>query len=288
MAAAFELTRPEHAGRYEVTVYQLGWRLGGKGASGRGPAGRIEEHGLHLWMGFYENAFRLMRECYAELRRDPATCPIATGGRVRARAVRRRRRPRRRRRLARLDGALPGERGAARRPVDAAHRAGPSPTTCAQPSRCCGRCSRRSVDAPSGSGAGAPPGGARPRSVRASRLDALRRLFAYGELATLAGARRGRRDARDGAAARSSRCPESLVVRFLDAIAPQRPRAARRRAPTTTRAPPALGRSSTSSLADAARDRARSAHDRPARLRRHRRLRLPRVAAAERRLGAAR
>jgi uncharacterized protein with NAD-binding domain and iron-sulfur cluster len=28
-------------------------------------------------MGFYENAFRLMRECYAELGRDPATCPIA-------------------------------------------------------------------------------------------------------------------------------------------------------------------------------------------------------------------
>lgn len=77
MAAAFELTRPALAGRYEVTVYQLGWRLGGKGASGRGPAGRIEEHGLHLWMGFYENAFRIMRECYAELARDPATCPIA-------------------------------------------------------------------------------------------------------------------------------------------------------------------------------------------------------------------
>jgi uncharacterized protein with NAD-binding domain and iron-sulfur cluster len=66
LTAAWELTRPEHAGQYEVTVYQMGWRLGGKGASGRGIAGRIEEHGLHLWMGFYENAFRLMRECYAE------------------------------------------------------------------------------------------------------------------------------------------------------------------------------------------------------------------------------
>jgi uncharacterized protein with NAD-binding domain and iron-sulfur cluster len=77
MAAAFELTRPEHRGRYQLTIYQLGWRLGGKGASGRGPAGRIEEHGLHLWMGWYENAFRLMRECYAELGRDPSLCPIA-------------------------------------------------------------------------------------------------------------------------------------------------------------------------------------------------------------------
>lgn len=78
MACAFELTRPALRGRYAVTVYQVGWRLGGKGASGRGPAQRIEEHGLHLWMGFYENAFRLMRECYEELGRDPRQCPIAT------------------------------------------------------------------------------------------------------------------------------------------------------------------------------------------------------------------
>jgi uncharacterized protein with NAD-binding domain and iron-sulfur cluster len=77
LAAAFELTRPEHQGRYRVTVYQLGWRLGGKGASGRGSDDRIEEHGLHLWMGFYENAFRLMRECYAEANRDPAKCRIS-------------------------------------------------------------------------------------------------------------------------------------------------------------------------------------------------------------------
>jgi uncharacterized protein with NAD-binding domain and iron-sulfur cluster len=76
LTTAYELTRPEHRGRYDVTVYQLGFRLGGKGASGRGPADRIEEHGLHIWMGFYENAFRLMRECYADLGRDPATCPI--------------------------------------------------------------------------------------------------------------------------------------------------------------------------------------------------------------------
>lgn len=78
VTTAFELTRPEHQGRFAVTIYQMGWRLGGKGASGRGPADRIEEHGLHLWMGFYENAFRILRECYAELGRDPETCPIAT------------------------------------------------------------------------------------------------------------------------------------------------------------------------------------------------------------------
>lgn len=70
MTAAFELTRPEHEDRYEVTVYQMGWRLGGKGASGRNSAksNRTEEHGLHVWMGFYENAFRIIRDCYDELR----------------------------------------------------------------------------------------------------------------------------------------------------------------------------------------------------------------------------
>ncbi len=79
MATAFELTRPEHGGKYAVTIHQQGWRLGGKGASGRkAPSQRIEEHGLHLWMGFYENAFRMMRECYVEAARDPATCNLAT------------------------------------------------------------------------------------------------------------------------------------------------------------------------------------------------------------------
>jgi uncharacterized protein with NAD-binding domain and iron-sulfur cluster len=77
ITAAFELTRPEHGGKYQVTVYQQGWRLGGKGTSGRGPSGRIEEHGMHLWFGWYENAFRLIRECYAELGRNSETCPIA-------------------------------------------------------------------------------------------------------------------------------------------------------------------------------------------------------------------
>jgi uncharacterized protein with NAD-binding domain and iron-sulfur cluster len=71
LTAAFELTLPELAGKYDVTVYQMGWRLGGKGASGRNAAEheRIEEHGLHLWLGFYDNAFRLMEEAYAELGR---------------------------------------------------------------------------------------------------------------------------------------------------------------------------------------------------------------------------
>jgi uncharacterized protein with NAD-binding domain and iron-sulfur cluster len=73
MTTAWELTHGENwdkeknAPRFDVTVYQMGWRLGGKGASGRGDNGRIEEHGLHVWMGFYENAFRIVRDCYDEL-----------------------------------------------------------------------------------------------------------------------------------------------------------------------------------------------------------------------------
>ena len=74
MTAAFDLTSPDQKGKFDVTVYQLGWRLGGKGASGRAQADRIEEHGLHIWLGFYENAFEIMRECYEELGRDPRTC----------------------------------------------------------------------------------------------------------------------------------------------------------------------------------------------------------------------
>ena len=80
MTAAFELTAtPELRERFEVTVYQLGWRIGGKGASGRNAAvaDRIEEHGLHVWFGFYDNAFRLMRDAYQEAGRAPGT-PLAT------------------------------------------------------------------------------------------------------------------------------------------------------------------------------------------------------------------
>jgi uncharacterized protein with NAD-binding domain and iron-sulfur cluster len=77
LTAAFELSRPGWRDRFQsITVHQMGWRLGGKGASGRGLHDRIEEHGLHLWLGFYENAFRLLQECYAELGR-PAGAPLA-------------------------------------------------------------------------------------------------------------------------------------------------------------------------------------------------------------------
>ena len=75
LAAAWCLSAtPALRERFDVTVYQLGWQLGGKGASGRAPhetgaAGlgqRIEEHGLHIWFGFYQHAFRMLRSAYEE------------------------------------------------------------------------------------------------------------------------------------------------------------------------------------------------------------------------------
>ena len=84
LTVAFELTDPNrnpHHKQYDVTVYQMGWRLGGKGASGRNMDPeyhyRIEEHGLHAWFGFYDNAFRLIRRCYQELGRPP-DAPLAS------------------------------------------------------------------------------------------------------------------------------------------------------------------------------------------------------------------
>lgn len=71
LAAAWRLSESGWQDRFEsITVYERGWRLGGKAASSRGPNGRIEEHGLHVWLGYYENAFRLVREVYGELDRE--------------------------------------------------------------------------------------------------------------------------------------------------------------------------------------------------------------------------
>jgi uncharacterized protein with NAD-binding domain and iron-sulfur cluster len=81
LAAAFELTAtPDLQRRHEITIYQPGWRAGGKCASGRNKAcgDRIEEHGLHVWFGCYDNAFSIMRRCYASLGRDKRTQALPT------------------------------------------------------------------------------------------------------------------------------------------------------------------------------------------------------------------
>lgn len=81
LATAWELSLGEWRERLgSITVYQRGWRLGGKGASSRGAHGRIEEHGLHVLLGYYDATFRVLREAYGELNRavtDPH-CPIQT------------------------------------------------------------------------------------------------------------------------------------------------------------------------------------------------------------------
>jgi uncharacterized protein with NAD-binding domain and iron-sulfur cluster len=78
LTAAYELTRtPELRDQHDVTVYQLGWRLGGKAASGRDAWGRNLEHGLHVWFGCYANVFRLVQEVYAQ-RTPPPGCPLQT------------------------------------------------------------------------------------------------------------------------------------------------------------------------------------------------------------------
>ncbi len=71
LTAAYHLSRtPALRERYSVTVYQMGWRLGGKVASGRDAIGRNLEHGLHVWFGCYENSFQMLQEIYAA--RTPA------------------------------------------------------------------------------------------------------------------------------------------------------------------------------------------------------------------------
>jgi uncharacterized protein with NAD-binding domain and iron-sulfur cluster len=78
LTAAFYLTS-DHGlrDRYDITVYQMGWRVGGKGASGRAENGKILEHGLHILFGCYHDFFSLMRDVYDELKRPP-THPIRT------------------------------------------------------------------------------------------------------------------------------------------------------------------------------------------------------------------
>lgn len=63
-AAAVALAR--QTDRYEVSMYTTGFRLGGKCQSWRNPdkAWRVEEHGLHAFLGFYHNAFTAVQGAY--------------------------------------------------------------------------------------------------------------------------------------------------------------------------------------------------------------------------------
>lgn len=70
LSAAYQLTKTQALrDDHDVTLYQMGWRLGGKAASSRNQYDRNIEHGLHVWFGFYENTFQMVQEVYAA--RDP-------------------------------------------------------------------------------------------------------------------------------------------------------------------------------------------------------------------------
>lgn len=80
LAALFAITElPGWQDRFDITLYQIGWRLGGRARSGRNARMhmRSEAYGHHVWWGCYDNAFALLRRCYKELGRPPGA-PLAT------------------------------------------------------------------------------------------------------------------------------------------------------------------------------------------------------------------
>jgi uncharacterized protein with NAD-binding domain and iron-sulfur cluster len=77
LTVAHELTRtPAARARWEVELVEMGHRVGGRLASAHRPEAwhRNEEHGLHVWFGWYDNTFRLAEEVWRDWRRPP-DCP---------------------------------------------------------------------------------------------------------------------------------------------------------------------------------------------------------------------
>ncbi|HEX4340145.1 MAG TPA: FAD-dependent oxidoreductase [Polyangiaceae bacterium] len=69
LAAAFGLSdTEEQRARYDVTVYQMGWRAGGKCSTGRAaPTLRVEQNGTHYLFGCYDACFDTVRRSFDEL-----------------------------------------------------------------------------------------------------------------------------------------------------------------------------------------------------------------------------
>ena len=65
--------------RNDITIYQLGWRLGGKGRSGRNRhyGQRTEEITDHALVGIYHNTKKLLKSLYKELNRSEGS-PMRT------------------------------------------------------------------------------------------------------------------------------------------------------------------------------------------------------------------
>ena len=77
LSTALELTNnPSWQSQIDsITVYQMGWRLGGKCATGRGANGQIQEHGIHLFGGGYYNALDAVSRVYEALANTPEGWP---------------------------------------------------------------------------------------------------------------------------------------------------------------------------------------------------------------------
>ncbi|MEM7547878.1 MAG: NAD(P)-binding protein [Pseudomonadota bacterium] len=78
LVAAFRLTQePDWDKKYEITVYQQGWRVGGKCATGRDidKHMRVYEHGIHGFLGCYYNALTVMQDVFTALKR-PKNHPL--------------------------------------------------------------------------------------------------------------------------------------------------------------------------------------------------------------------
>jgi uncharacterized protein with NAD-binding domain and iron-sulfur cluster len=69
LAAAYGLTdKQELRDKYDVTVYQVGWRLGGKCATGRSePQKAVQQNCAHYLFGCYSNTLTMARDTYEEL-----------------------------------------------------------------------------------------------------------------------------------------------------------------------------------------------------------------------------
>ncbi len=77
LTAAYELSRTDAArARWDVEVVEMGHRYGGRLASTYRPEKwhRNEEHGLHVWFGFYDNTFRLASDVWNDVKK-PENCP---------------------------------------------------------------------------------------------------------------------------------------------------------------------------------------------------------------------
>lgn len=80
LVAAFRITEePDWQKKYDITIYQQGWRVGGKCATGRDldKHMRVYEHGIHGFLGCYYNALTVMQDVFGALKR-PDNHPLPT------------------------------------------------------------------------------------------------------------------------------------------------------------------------------------------------------------------